>query len=127
MKSYTPIAFAIGLLLGAGGVYLGLSKSAPAETGMMMMEAPAGASEATKGYVAAMNTMSMDMAAPFSGDADVDFVRGMIPHHQGAVDAAKIVLKAGSDPEVKAFAEKVVAAQEAEILFLQDWLKRHGN
>ncbi len=96
-----------------------------AETGMMMMEAPEGASEATKGFVDAMNTMSMGMMTEFTGNADQDFIQGMIPHHQGAVDAARVVLAHGTDPEVKAFAEAVIAAQVAEIEFMKDWLARH--
>jgi uncharacterized protein (DUF305 family) len=95
--------------------------------GMMMMMAPDGASPATLGYIDAMNGMSMGMMTPFTGNADVDFIRGMIPHHQGAVDSAKVVLQYGTDPEVKAFAEKVIAAQEAEIAWMTDWLKKNGQ
>jgi uncharacterized protein (DUF305 family) len=41
----------------------------------------------------------MDIA--FTGNADIDFVRGMIPHHQGAVDMAKTVIAFGKDPQIR--------------------------
>ena len=43
----------------------------------------------TKGYREANTKMHRDMDIAYSGDPDVDFVRGMIPHHQGAIDMAK--------------------------------------
>ena len=82
---------------------------------------------ATAAYTAAMNKMMSEMTIPYSGNADADFVRGMIPHHQGAVDNARIVLQYGTDPEVRAFAEGVIAAQEAEIAWLQEWLAKIGE
>jgi uncharacterized protein (DUF305 family) len=78
----------------------------------------------TQAFMAASDTMHTDMAITYTGNADIDFVRGMIPHHQGAVDAARIVLEHGSDPQVRAFAEGVIAAQEAEIAWLNDWLSK---
>lgn len=60
-----------------------------------------------------------------SGDVDVDFVAGMIPHHQGAIDMAKVELENGSDPEIKKLAEDIIAAQEKEIALMKEWLKKH--
>lgn len=74
----------------------------------------------------AMDRMHADMAVPLTGDADVDFVRGMIPHHQGAIDMAEIVLKNGKDPAIRSLAEAVIAAQTKEIADMQAWLRAKG-
>lgn len=79
------------------------------------------------GFMEANDRMHAGMAIEFSGNADVDFIRGMIPHHQGAVDMARIVLTHGADPEVRKFAESVIAAQEAEITWMKDWLAANGG
>ena len=71
--------------------------------------------------------MHQDMAITFSGDADIDFAKSMIPHHQGAIDMAKVVLAFGKDPEIKKLAETIVKAQENEIAVLKEWLKKEGQ
>lgn len=90
--------------------------------GLAAGDLPAG----SKALEEANATMHQSMAIEMTGDVDVDFMRGMIPHHQGAIDMAVIVLKYGKDPEVRKLAEAIVAAQETEIAFMKEWLKKHG-
>lgn len=80
-----------------------------------------------RAYQVAMSTMHKNMRAPLSGNPDIDFVRQMIPHHQGALDMAKIQLKYGHDDSLKKFNEWVIFAQEQEIAFMKTWLDRHDN
>ena len=84
-------------------------------------------SAATKAYKAANDKMHRDMDIAFTGDADADFLRGMIPHHQGAIDMAKIVLQHGKDPQVRKLAQEIVAAQEGEIAMMKKWLAERGK
>ena len=87
----------------------------------------AAASPSTKAFEAATDRMHRDMAIKFSGDADIDFIKGMIPHHQGAIDMAKVVLQYGKDAETKKLATDIIAAQEKEIAMMREWLKKRGQ
>ena len=82
-------------------------------------------SPSSAAYEEANARMHSAMAVPLTGDADVDFIAGMIPHHQGAVDMARIVLEHGTDPEVRNLAETIIASQEAEIAWMTDWLAKN--
>lgn len=72
----------------------------------------------------AMDKMHKDMMMKSSGNIDIDFLKGMIPHHQGAIDMSEELIKKTKDPELKAFAEKIIKDQKAEIKQMQDLLKK---
>jgi uncharacterized protein (DUF305 family) len=60
-----------------------------------------------------------------TGDADKDFVNMMIPHHEGAVDMAKIELQYGKDPQLKQMAQSIVDGQGKEIGMMKTWQSQH--
>lgn len=84
-------------------------------------------SASTKAYKAANAKMHEGMTIEFSGDADVDFVRGMIAHHQGAIDMARVELEHGKDEKLRTLAEEIISAQEKEIAYMRAWLKSKGQ
>ncbi|MBD2746602.1 DUF305 domain-containing protein [Microvirga sp. BT688] len=103
---------------GAHGGHSG--HSTPAQT------AGAPDTPATQGHKRANETMHKNMDIAFSGNADVDFVRGMIPHHQGAIDMAKVALQHAKDEQIRKWAQDVIREQEREIGEMQAWLKNKG-
>ena len=69
----------------------------------------------------ANDVMMKGMDVTMTGNSDRDFAAMMIAHHQGAIDMAKIELQYGKAPELKDLAQKIVAAQEAEIALMRNW------
>ena len=81
---------------------------------------------ATSPLMQAMDKMDKDMAAaPQTGNTDQDFVAMMIPHHQGAIDMAKVELAQGKDPVVRRLAHNIIAAQQREIKEMKEWQTKH--
>ncbi|TNC73075.1 DUF305 domain-containing protein [Rubellimicrobium roseum] len=90
--------------------------------GMMMSDDPA-----MQDLMAPMHDMMIGMPMQSTGDLDADFLLMMIPHHQSAIDMARVVLEQGDDEETRAMAQAIVDAQEAEIAEMQAMLERLGQ
>ncbi len=88
-------------------------------------QTPPQPSAADQALHAADQKMMAAMDRPMTGNADQDFVAGMLPHHQGAVDMAKTELQYGKDPAMRRLSRGIIAAQEREIAQMQAWRKAH--
>lgn len=99
----------------------------------VLLASPALAEDMTKpnaaddAFMHSMDRMMTDMHVKPTGDPDKDFVLMMLPHHQGAVDMAKVELQYGKDPELRKLATDIVAAQEREIALMKGWLASHSK
>jgi uncharacterized protein (DUF305 family) len=120
MKPTIVLAIAAAVALGS---------SAVAQTAHDMHGAKASAKDtaATKAYRAANDKMHKDMNIRFTNDPDVDFIRGMIPHHQGAIDMAKVVMQYGKNEQTRKWATDIIREQEREIKEMQAWLKANSG
>ena len=75
---------------------------------------------------ASMDKMHAAMAAVRpSGDAGIDFLRLMLPHHQAAIDMARTQLLYGKDVQLRRLAQEIITDQQSEIELMQLWLKQH--
>lgn len=81
-----------------------------------MPAAPAGYDGFVKEMHVSMEKMMQDMHAdPPSGNPDIDFLVMMVPHHWGAVEMARLVLRDGRDPLVREIAQSILAGQQTEM------------
>ena len=71
---------------------------------------------------AAMSQMDAGMCITPSGDPDRDFARAMIPHHQGAVEMARLELLFGGDARLRRLAQGIIVEQSQEIALLRNIL-----
>lgn len=72
-----------------------------------------------------MEVMHRDMNIEYSGDALKDFVCGMIPHHQGAINMAYVELAHGRKPEMQRLAQTIIRSQKSDIARMERWLDAH--
>jgi len=71
--------------------------------------------------------MHVGMEIVRSGSVDRDFVRMMIPHHQGAIDMARVLLKYGQDVRLKRLAQSIIVEQAQEITYMRSLLDAPSN
>ena len=71
--------------------------------------------------MATMNQMIPGYLGGKDRDFDRRFIDMMIPHHEGAIIAAKQVLAESDRPELKEAAQKMIEAQQAEVEQLKRW------
>jgi len=114
-----PIFLALSCALAVPSLQRSSRQSAPT--------AEAAADRAWSELTSSMERMhsAMSGVAP-SGDADVDFVRLMLPHHQAAIDMAKTELLAGKSPALRRLAQEIITDQQSEIDLMELWLKKHA-
>ncbi|HVJ42430.1 MAG TPA: DUF305 domain-containing protein [Dongiaceae bacterium] len=111
----------------AGGFFLWRESAMMAHAEALKAAAPANtAATALPGgdpFAAAMSKAMMDMHMamdlPYTGNADRDFARMMIPHHQGAIDMAQLEMAYGKDPRLRRLAEEIIVTQQQEIAVMQ--------
>ena len=93
----------------------------------MHMNTKSAATAADNAFAASMKTMMNSMNVKPTGKPDKDFALMMVPHHQGAIDMAKVELQYGTDPELRQLATDIVAAQEQEIAQMKAWLEKNSR
>jgi len=85
--------------------------------------APAGEAAFARAMDAGMMKMMDKMHAGYSGNPDVDFLAMMIPHHEGAVEMARLLLIHGRDPLTRRLSEEIIASQTSEIAAMKNRLE----
>lgn len=119
-------SLAIRLLI-SGCIVSCLSGQASAENGLAVDQTPQAPIISTEKSFETLMSESMErmhagMMSKPTGDPARDFLTMMIPHHQGAVDMAKIVLLYSQDPTVRNLAQSIVTEQTYEIALMRTML-----
>lgn len=112
--------------MGQMGMGMGMMNMESMQTMMKTMMPSPGGAASTKDFKSADMKMMHDMAVPYTGNADIDFRTKMIPHHQGAIDMAKVALAHAKDETTKVLAAQIIKDQEREIAEMRDWLSKNA-
>lgn len=126
--STARIAAAAGFVLAAVALPVAVPAASQAIVGQVRDMAPicSVASNKAAPFYSEMSAVNMRMHAGMdvtpSGEVDRDFMRMMIPHHQGAVDMARALLKYGRDEKLRRLAQSIIVEQAQEIAYMRTLL-----
>ena len=70
-----------------------------------------------------MKIMHNMMEVKLTGHPNVDFIAGMIPHHEAAVEMAEVIMPYLKDQSTKTLAQSIIKSQQQQISFMKTWLK----
>ena len=101
-------AAVIVIVAGVGAAQMDHSQHSGGHAGHAMAASSTGPAE--DAFRAVNDAMHRDMNIAYTGNADADFILGMIPHHEGAVAMAQVVLEHGADPAVRELAQQIIDA-----------------
>ena len=120
MNSKT-ILIALAIIIGGVAVYL-ISNSLSTHPTMTEDTIPPGMHRMPDGTLMHHADMNMGHMMDMTVTSEREFVTGMIPHHQEAVDTAQEVLaRGGTTAGIRTLAENIIAAQETEIALMKTW------
>jgi uncharacterized protein (DUF305 family) len=122
MRTITTLLAGAALSVCASAVF-----AQEAEAGMEGMDHSGMAMEGGMGeMMGVMDTMMRNMPSESTGMVDADFLLMMIPHHQSAIDMARVELEQGQDEGTRAMAQEIIDAQGAEIAEMRSMLEAMG-
>jgi hypothetical protein len=118
MLAAVALATGIGtggaLYVSAHGVSQSMQDLCPVDSSEVAEESPFLAENG-----AAMTKMMNGMDVTPTGDVDADFVAMMVPHHQGAIEMARAVLRYGRNAQIKRLAQEIIVTQQQEIAVMR--------
>ena len=103
------------IAFGAGGILVGAV--------IVLLLSSTGQYRSMMGGVNNSNNINPNRTVGMMNNIDEHFIEQMIPHHDGAIDMAKLALQKAKRPEIKTLAENIISAQSKEIEQMQNWYK----
>ena len=103
------------IAFGAGGILIGAV--------IILLLSSTGQYRSMMWGVNGSNSTTLNKTVGMMNNIDEHFIEQMIPHHDGAIEMAKLALQKAKRPEIKTLAENIISAQEKEITDMQGWYK----
>ena len=119
MSKNTIVAIVISLIVG-GGIGYRIAPKGVMDTSTTSSQMATGGHDMQN----TMDSMVANLKDKKGEDLDLAFLQGMIVHHEGAIEMAKIVVEKTKRPEIKKLAEDIINAQSGEITLMKGWLSQ---